>query len=245
VNQQDGVSGEAAQLITEAALQGVVLRAIGSVGVRLHCHASSSEMDDRKRFPKDIDLVTRKEDRLGMRRFFEDQGFEPDRNMLVAMEGSRYLFRSASKRLDVDVWVDVLDFCHRLDIRKRLGDGPTLPIEDLVLSKLQIHELTQSDRSDLAAMFATHEIAHGAADPEMIDARYIARMLASDWGFCRTATQNLDLLEAELGAVARQRMTSLRTAIDAAPKSVRWRVRAKVGDRVQWWQDVDIPRDTY
>jgi hypothetical protein len=37
----------------------------------------------------------------------------------------------------------------------------------------------------------------------------------------------------------------LREAIDAARKSRTWRLRARVGERMQWWEDVDDRRDTY
>ena len=34
-------------------------------------------------------------------------------------------------------------------------------------------------------------------------------------------------------------------AIEAKPKTAGWKMRDVIGERKQWWQDVDIPRDTY
>jgi hypothetical protein len=245
VNGFERLSEEAARLISEAESDGMILRALGSVGVRLHCHTSSSEMDQRARVPKDIDLMTRKTDRRDVRRFFEARGYAADRDMLVAMEGTRYLFRNPGSQIDIDVWVDVLDLCHRLDLSDRMGAGPSLSIEDLVLSKLQIVELTENDRHDLAAMFTVHEVGDDVSEAEVIDAGYISRVLAADWGFWRTATSNLEALAPALGPGAGTRVRFLLDRVEREPKTMKWKMRARVGERVQWWQDVDIPRDTY
>jgi hypothetical protein len=202
----------------------------------------------RNRQPKDIDLATRKQDRRELRKFFEAEGYEVDRDMLVAMEGTRYLFRDRNRLIDVDVWVDVLDLCHRLDVSARLGVGPTLSIEDLVLSKLQIVELTPADLGDLTTMLSVHELSGEEGDrndPEVIDVTYLNGILGDDWGFWRTALGNLDKLNEHLGSEARPKVQKLIDLVKESPKTVRWKVRARIGERMQWWQDVDIPRDTY
>jgi hypothetical protein len=244
VNGQEKLSSEAVRLVDGAARVGVVLRALGSVGVRLHCHSSANEMDQRDRYPKDIDFVTRKRDRRELRRYLEAESYVVDRNVLVAMEGTRYLFRSTERQIDIDVWVDILDLCHRLDVTQRMGEGPSLSIEDLILSKLQIVELTGNDTHDLAAMLSVHETS-AKPGPEVVDLSYLTGILANDWGFWRTATGNLTTILPQLDAVARERATEILDRIEETPKGVKWKLRARLGERVQWWQDVDIPRDTY
>ena len=246
----DELNVEASRLISDGEQEGIVLRALGSVGVGLHCPPSLVEMTSRDRRPKDIDLVGRKQDRRELRVFFESRGYEADRNMLVAMEGTRYLFRSAARQIDVDVWVDVLDLCHKLDISSRMGDGPSLGIEDLLLSKLQIVELTEHDIQDIACMLSIHDLADSSDDPEVIDVGYLMGILGDDWGFWRTATGNLQKLVAQepfdaLAGISTRRTRRLLSEITDCPKTIRWKVRGRVGERVKWWQDVDIPRDTY
>jgi hypothetical protein len=244
----DETSVEASRLILQAQQVGIVLRALGSVGVGLHCGPSQEAMAIRQRQPKDIDLATRKQDRRELRRFFEAEGYEVDRDMLVAMEGTRYLFRNRSRLIDVDVWVDVLDLCHRLDVSDRLGMGPTLSIEDLVLSKLQIVELTPGDLEDLTTMVTVHGLSGEPGerdDPEVIDVDYLTGILGDDWGFWRTALGNLEKLNEHVGAEARTNVQKLIDLVNDSPKTIRWKLRARIGERVQWWQDVDIPRDTY
>ena len=202
----------------------------------------------RNRQPKDIDLATRKQDRRELRKFFEAEGYEVDRDMLVAMEGTRYLFRDRNRLIDVDVWVDVLDLCHRLDVSGRLGVGPTLSIEDLVLSKLQIVELTPGDLGDLTTMLSVHELSGEQGDrddPEVIDVTYLNGILGDDWGFWRTALGNLDKLNEHPGSEALPKVQKLIDLVKESPKTIRWKLRARIGERMQWWQDVDIPRDTY
>lgn len=239
------LSDEARRLINDADANGIVLRAIGSVAVRLHCEPSSSDMERRERVPKDIDLVTRKRDRRKLDEFFTSRGYETDRDMLVAMEGTRYLFRNQETGIDVDVWVDELNLCHRLDIRGRLGSGPTLPIEDLLLSKLQIVELTPGDIGDIGCMLSTHSLGTDADDPEVIDVTYLTGLLGSDWGFWRTATKNMRFLLDQIEPGAAKPLAELLSEAIAAPKSTAWKVRSLIGDRKKWWQDVDIPRNTY
>jgi hypothetical protein len=248
VSLEDETSVEASRLILQAQQAGIVLRALGSVGVGLHCPPSLEAMTLRHRQPKDIDLATRKQDRRELRRFFEGEGYEVDRDMLVAMEGTRYLFRNRVRSIDVDVWVDVLDLCHRLDVSDRLGEGPTLTIEDLVLSKLQIVELTLGDLEDLATMISVHRLSGEQADrddPEVIDVEYLTGLLGDDWGFWRTALGNLEKLNQHVAAEARPKVQKIIDLVQGSPKTVRWKLRARIGERMQWWQDVDIPRDTY
>lgn len=241
----DHLRQEAVRLIGDAAGSSVLLRALGSIGVALHCGPAAAMLQASGRGPKDIDLVTRKQDRRRLQAFFEAEGYEVDRDMLVAMEGRQYLFRHPDRGIDIDVWVDHLDFCHKVDLRARFGPGPSLAVEDLLLSKLQIVELTANDQTDIAAILTVHDLGRDTDDPEVIDLSYVTALLADDWGFWKTATTNLD--EFALGAAPEPADAArrLREAIEDVPKTVKWKVRSKVGDRVQWWQDVDLPRDTY
>ncbi|MFL5778348.1 MAG: hypothetical protein ACJ761_05345, partial [Chloroflexota bacterium] len=75
-----------------------------------------------------------------------------------------------------------------------------------------------------------------------------------DWGWWRTVTGNLDKLEQYLATeyqpddldVAGGRalafdpmaqIAALRQAIEQAPKSTRWKLRARVGERVPWYDE--------
>jgi hypothetical protein len=246
------VDQAAVALVDEAAARGHLLRLVGSTGIRLHCPPAAAALDRLGRPAKDIDVVCRHEDRRGLRRLLEERGWEIDRDLLVAMEGRRFSFRHPASGLELDVFVDRLEFCHTIELRDRLGARElTLPVEDLLLQKLQIVRQTVTDRMDAAALLATHPVVAAAkAQPEAIDAGYVAGLLARDWGFHHTASANLAALrEGTAGngsaATVAERAAELLAAIEAAPKSVRWRARARVGERMQWWQDVDDREAVY
>ena len=242
------VDQAAVALVDEAAARGHLLRLVGSTGIRLHCPPAAAALDRLGRPAKDIDVVCRHEDRKGLRRLLEERGWEIDRDLLVAMEGRRFSFRHPASGLELDVFVDRLEFCHTIELRDRLGARDvTVPVEDLLLQKLQIVRQTVTDQMDASAVLATHPVAAGpgAGGPagEAIDAGYVAGLLARDWGFHHTATANLAGLRGGpaangTAAIVAARVDALLGAIRDAPKSVRWRARARVGERMQWWQDV-------
>jgi hypothetical protein len=255
------LSAEATRIVSEAGEAGVTLRVVGSAGIRLHCGAPGGVMDLLGRPAKDIDFVVPEKHRKGMRRYLESRGYVIDRDLLIAMEGTRYSFTHAEHGTEIDVFVERLDFCHTIEIRSRLDRHPvTLPVEELVLAKLQIVEMTMTDVMDVAVILATHRVgADGAddTDPEAIDGRHIAGLLARDWGFHHTATANLARIAEMVGTSAAidigpgpnaqvgDGVRRLLAVIEAEPKTLAWRMRARIGERKQWWQDVDDKEATY
>ena len=250
------LAAEATAIVAGAGHAGVTLRVIGSAGIRLHCSAPGELMDLLGRPAKDIDLVVPDKHRKGMRRFLESRGYVADRDLLIAMEGTRYSFTHAEHGTEIDVFVERLEFCHTVEVRSRLNRHPvTIPVEELMLSKLQIVEMTVTDVMDVAVLLATHPVSDDDAGPERTDGGHIAGLLAGDWGFHHTATRNLRRVAAMagpafgLGAEANSRVQAgvgrLLELIDAAPKTARWRMRGKIGERLQWWQDVDEKEATY
>ena len=252
------LQAEAVRIVTEAGEAGVTLRVVGSAGIRLHCNYPRQFMDLLDRPAKDIDFVVPEKHRKGMRRYLEARGYMVDRDLLIAMEGTRYSFRHAELGTDIDVFVERLSFCHTIEVKDRLNRHPvTLPIEELLLQKLQIVNQTVTDVMDAAVILASHPVTNSGGDLEQIDGGHVARILARDWGFHHTATTNLKrITEAvgedngiDLGQQANRQVhdgvVTLLSAIDAEPKSRSWRIRSRIGERKQWWQDVDDKEATY
>jgi hypothetical protein len=255
------MQSEAVSIVTEAAQAGITLRVVGSAGIRLHCDQPGPLMDRLGRPAKDIDFIVPQQHRKGMRRLLESRGYVPDRDLLIAMEGTRYTFTHPGGGTDIDVFVERLAFCHTIEVRDRLDVHPvTIPLEELLLQKVQIIEMTTTDLIDVNVLLATHDVTgtsgEQGAEAESIDSGHIARLLSRDWGFHHTATRNLRRVRDESGAPvsnldeqsrgrARDRASRLLAAIDAEPKSLGWRMRDRVGERKQWWQDVDDKEATY
>jgi hypothetical protein len=246
------IQTEATEVVASATEQGMTVRVVGSTGIRMHCAAARAAMDDVQRASKDLDLVVRSGDRNGLRSLLEARGYVVDRDLLVAMEGQRFAFHHPGLDLELDVFVEKLQFCHTIELDDRwTRHATTIPVEDLLLQKLQVHELTGSDVIDAAVVLATHDVGP-AGDPERIDRDYVAGVLAGDWGFHRDALANLDRVRkarVPLSAEHLRRVgdaaATLREAIEEARKSMAWRMRARVGERLQWWEDVSERVDTY
>jgi hypothetical protein len=149
----------------------------------------------------------------------------------------------------MDVFLDQLRMCHDLRFAERLTvDRWTLPLADLLLSKLQIVELTDRDAQDVAALLADHELTE---DDAGIGLRRIRSVCATDWGWWRTVDGNLGRLiarwrrdaaggSAEEGlalGTATARATALLERLASAPKSAAWRLRAAIGDRMRWYAE--------
>ena len=259
---------EATAIVAAAGTQGITLRVVGSAGIRLHCAAPGPLMDRLNRPAKDIDFIVPQRHRKGMRRLLEDRGYVIDRDLLIAMEGTRYSFEHREHGTEIDVFVERLNFCHTIEVAGRLTTHPvTIPIEELLLQKVQIVEMTTTDLIDTSVLLATHEVTAPGENPaargrdvaagEVVDATHIARLLARDWGFHHTATRNLERVQGAVAGAAvvdvgtdgtgqvQRGAERLLSAIDAEPKSLAWRMRDKVGERKQWWQDVDDREATY
>jgi hypothetical protein len=105
---------------------------------------------------------------------------------------------------------------------------------------------------DLAALLADHRLRVDGGSGDDIEAGRVLEVCGRDWGWWRTVTGNLRFLEdawsgdaAGAGpdrAVARERATELRELLERSPKSVRWKARAVVGERVPWYQEPEEVR---
>jgi len=102
---------------------------------------------------------------------------------------------------------------------------------------------------DVTALLLDHPVAPNS--DEAIDPDYIARLTADDWGFYRTLQVNLEKLDATLEdldvdrGLVRLRIAEIKKAIEAQAKSMKWRLRAQVGDRVRWYELPEEVRSPY
>ncbi len=192
----------------------------------------------------DIDFAVSSRARAEVKAFLDDQGYVPEK-LFNAIHGAQRLnYAEPNGRWTMDVLIDELSMSHKLDLRGRLdGPEPTIPLSDLLLTKLQIWQINRKDLGDALCLLADHPLGKDGADGE-IGLDRMAAVLGADWGFCHTVERNLGKI-AELWAVepvpgarfdvARQVEAAL-AAIDAAPKTLRWKTRARVGERLQWYE---------
>lgn len=165
------------------------------------------------------------------------RGYVPDTEFNTYHGSSRLNYHDVVNGRGLDVFLDRLTMCHELDLRGRLDQVPlTLDTADLLLSKLQVVQTNERDLKDAVALLADGEV----------DDQRVASVLASDWGWWRTSTEVLGKVEAYMAGLppapvmarAVAAIESLTEAIERHPKSLRWKTRARVGERVRWY---DLP----
>jgi len=236
------IADESRRVVSEARGRGEVLRVAGSVAFRLR-------VGDRVRLPRpalqDIDLVAPSGRERRTTRVLTDLGYTGERDFNARHGASRLLFWDRARERKLEVFVGTFVMCHTLPIADRLGIEPeTIPLAEMMLTKLQIVELNEKDVADMHSLLIAVDV--GESDVDQINAKLIAALCARDWGLHHTVSRTLDTLGSDPPSyqltggqrmVVDDRVAKLRTALEAEPKSVAWRLRAKVGERMRWYEE--------
>jgi hypothetical protein len=168
-----------------------------------------------------------------------------DKDVLMGSGGKRFVF--FDEQHEIDIFLDGISMCHDLDLRDRLDVGPmdiALNPGDLLLEKAQIVDINEKDLKDLSLLLLEYPLTD---EDDGINQPYILDLLSSDWGFYYTVTQNLEKVTKYASRSALDpdqvkridtRVDDLLAALEAEPKSLRWKLRSKVGTRLKWYQDV-------
>ena len=237
------IRDEAARLGNRLLAAGLAARLMG--GLAFWLRSPSVRVAPFARAYADLDLVATSRAAPGLKTLLEADGYRPD-HFFNALHGATRLFYAAPDgRWSIDVVLDHLAMSHRLDLRGRLmAPAPTLTLADLLLSKLQVWEINRKDLGDALCLLADHPLTADDADVEGVSLARIRDVLGADWGFCHTVEGNLvkvAALWAEAPLVAARhdvasQVAALQAAIAQAPKSLAWRSRARLGERVRWYE---------
>jgi hypothetical protein len=238
------IVAEAQRVVDSATARGVPLRLIGGLAVQLHTPAMRPAL---ARSYGDIDTATVKGQSGAVTELLTALGYDPARQFNALQGASRLLFQDRANARKLDVFVDGFELNHSIPITARIDVEPrTIPLAELLLTKLQVVEFTEKDMRDAVALLLDHEV--GDHDRETINCDLIATLLARDWGLWRTTQLNLERIREGVATLAiepadRQlvldRIDSLWQRVEREPKSRRWRLRARVGDRKRWYEVPD------
>ncbi len=249
---------ESLRVVEVATGKGLLVRLMGGMAIRAHAPDWPART---RRVEVDLDFATRSKDRGAFYELLTAEGYTADKRHNALFGGKQAYFVDVARNRPVDVLVDSLEMCHRFEFGDRLAKStPTLPLAELLLSKLQVVKINRKDVLDALVLLAEHPLGpdDGAPDSSRglgaINVPRILSFTSNDWGWWRTATGNLDKLDQFIATdltsedldLANGRdvlfdpgdqIAALRTAIDDAPKSTKWRLRAKVGDRSTWYRE--------
>ncbi|HEY4387083.1 MAG TPA: DUF6036 family nucleotidyltransferase [Ktedonobacteraceae bacterium] len=232
------------QLITLVQEQGVVLRLIGGLAIRLRCPSARHQALERSY--SDVDFVAYKKQSRALREALATNGYTADRQFNAFNGERRLLFNDEAHNNHIDVFLDLFEMCHKLPLDQKLELHPlTLSPADLLLTKLQIVQMNLKDIQDILALLLDFQPVEASKQPgEELDVRAITHLCAQDWGWFTTVHDNLDriakeaaqlLTEDEADLVAQRTMT-IKTSMINAPKSSKWRLRALAGRRIPWYE---------
>lgn len=229
------VAAEGERIVLAAAERGLTVRLCGGAAIAYLC--PSSRRPPLAREYKDVDVVALRRERSDVSSLLAVLGYEPREEFNLLHGGARLLFWDAANARQLDVLLDRFEMCHTLELAARLaGAGAALDAADLLLTKLQVRETNDRDVKDALALLVD-------AAP---DVDRVASLLSEDWGWWRTATEVLervaaavDMLDPADAAVARAWIVRLRRELESRPKSVRWRARSLVGERMRWYEEPD------
>jgi hypothetical protein len=233
---------EALRTAEEAESEDLTLRLLGGVAIRLRAKDGLHPAFEREY--ADLDWIVPKGKSSEAQRFFDSIGYTPHVRFNAIHGRERLLFFDEENDRQVDVLVGSFRMSHQIPFGDRLALEPvTVPLAELLLTKLQIVQLNEKDVRDALALLHDHPVEE--SDGDAINAAQVARLCASDWGLWRTFTANLEALEGHLdryelpeeskGRIA-ERIERLQERIEQEPKPFGWRMRAKIGDRKRWYE---------
>lgn len=239
---------EAERVAEAAGSEKLGVKLLGGAGI--HMHSPSAHKPPLRRRYGDLDYAMPSRDRKRVLAFFPALGYEANERFNLMQGDRRLYFYDAANGRQVDVFIDVMRMSHVIDLRGRLDhQGPCASPSDLLLSKLQIYEVNRKDLVDLTALLLDHPIEDDNEDA--VDATYVAKLAAEDWGLYRTLQTNVEKLRATLDELeidrdlVRARLDDLWGAVEAQPKPLKWKLRAQVGDRMRWYELPEEVRSPY
>jgi len=238
------IVAEARRVLEAASEKDILVRLIGGLAVWEHTDPLHPAL---VRAYKDIDLATVKKQSRPVSELMTGLGYEPAKEFNALNGSKRLLFYDVPNERQVDVFVGSFEMCHAIPITERLALEPeTIPLAELLLTKLQVVELNEKDLRDMVALLHHHQV--GESDDDTINSAFIASLTSQDWGLWRTVKMNLERLHqgvAGLGLSPDEQRDVLAKAdalwarIEREPKSGRWKMRDRIGDRKRWYEQPD------
>jgi hypothetical protein len=233
---------EGRRVLALAEEQEVTLRLLGGVAIVLR--AANGLPEPFRRAYHDLDFATPRGSAKACGKLLQELGYEPHVPFNSLHGSERLLYFDEANGRQADIFVGAFRMSHKIPLEGRLALEPlTVPLAELLLTKLQIAELNEKDVRDSLALLHGHPV--GAEDGDTVNADRLAGVLSEDWGLWRTFTGNLAAcrdrvdhyaLGNEETAELMDRIVALGERIEAEPKTRAWKLRARIGERKRWYE---------
>jgi len=236
------------ELLEKEENRDIIMRLIGALAFYTRCKKFCHLQAEMGREFTDIDFASYRKFTKRIIEFLKAAGYEEDMQVNQMFGESRLLFHDHEHNRHIDVFLDELRFSHTINLKGRLEkDKITIPLAELFLEKMQIAKINEKDLIDTVMLL--REFDFGETDSDEINKNVILDILTRDWGFWKTVTDNLETLKKYLDGytslspedrkIVHDRIEKILQEIDRAPKSLKWKLRSKVGTKVKWYEDVD------
>ena len=264
LRRHERLMAEAHAIIDAGTRQGVVLRLTGGLAVRHY----AIDLDFAEREYSDIDLIGLKRQVVMVGEVFRGLGYVENRHVAMTTGNGQLQFflpgatpgaaPGAGDGLPVyaevppsdhiDVFLDAMRMDHQVDFRDRLAIN-TYAIDpaDLFLSKLQIVHLNEKDVHDIVTLVKDVYVDF-QPHPGVLDLHHVAEVCAADWGLYIDVMNNADTviehvadydLSPRDAARVRRTLELAQDMMTEQAKTLRWRLRARIGKRVRWYEEVE------
>lgn len=243
---------EALSCVKEAGEKGIILRIMGGMGIYLHSQEIKGLWERLSRLGKkvftDIDFASYGKFRDKVFEFFRKRGYNIDKRLHFHYGLKRHIYFGGAVPM-IEVFFDKLEMNHTISFENRLeADMPTIPLSELLLQKMQIVKINEKDIKDAIVLLRAHDV--GFEDKEKINLKALAQAgLTSDWGFYYTVTTNLQKVKEYIGGcnilneedrkIISERIDKILGFLEQEPKSLSWKMRAKIGTKKKWYNDVE------
>jgi len=240
---------EARRIIDGAKQRNLHLRLLGAIAFQIQCPKYNYLSRKLNRILTDLDFAGYSREGKKVAEMMREFGYA-DAPTVTAMFGHRrMIWDNKSNGHHADLFFDKLEMNHEIPFEGRLDmEDLTIPLADMLLEKMQIVRINEKDIIDTMMILREHAVAKGHAQGT-IDASYISKLLCSDWGFYYTMTTNLQKVGgglAQIGELSGDdrddisgKIEELLTIIEKEPKTLSWRLRARVGPKSKWYNDVE------
>ena len=205
------------------------IRLFGSVALLFLDSSRIEFINQYRKGIADIDIIVKPSHIKELENYFMGKGYATNMQIKMLYGNSRRSFR-LENNISIDVFIGNITLCQEIAILGRFDlEYPTLTPSDLFLTKIQKVNLSEWDVFDINFIL-----------DYKIDFQYIVELSSKKWNWWKTLTTNIPfLLKENISENNKKLLTELLSEINLIDKKINWKLRSIVGERRQWYNDVE------
>lgn len=264
---EDDLITDSNDIVSRAQKKGVIVRILGGVAIYMKIRDNADLLSTYKNLERrgdgnatipDLDLAAYRKQRNEVSKICTNEmHFKMDPMVSMFVGENRLRFYNQVSNYPVDVFLSKLEFSHDVNFGESPNKGrleldfPTISPTDLVLAKMQIHDINLKDLVDMIILTLRCEVTSKESSTG-INGSYISDILSNDWGFWYDFGENVKKImsyserkssEGKLSPAfhtdVRDKLEVLLRMSENTEKTKKWRAGAAVGTGKPWYRDVE------